>query len=268
VAGGAAIALLGLTQLAGGDPEVAPTEQRALIEAAITRSFTESDPAHCEELYTQALVDQTNFGTGPIAQRNCVDQEEQSGGEADAVSISKMSMEGEQAAATVAIDGGVLHRATIRVELAKDQAVWKLDHLASIDLNPSAYKRGLATRYVEDGLTQVEANCVAARVVDQYPVREVEQSVIDEERAAEPEIPLGCLTTATLRQKMTEVVRDHWAERGLPADLRGCVLRSMRDLSGGALRHFFDESRAEASQAMVENMTRECIAAQEGRSSL
>lgn len=264
---GIALAVFGLTQLTSGDPEAAPSE-RALIEAVLTRSFTQSNPAHCEELYTQALMDQLSFGTGPIAQRNCVEQEEQTGGEADAVSISRMSIDGEQAVATVAIDGGAMDQASIRVELARDEAGWKLHQLARIDLDRDAYMDSLATRYLEDGLTQVEATCVAERVARQYPVREIEQSFMDQEQAAEPDVSLGCLTTDTLREKMIEGVREGWAERGLPADLRDCMLTSLRGLPADTLRQLFDESRAEAGRAVTENLMRACVSAQESRSSL
>jgi hypothetical protein len=260
------VAVAGALSLAlaviGGAPG-ADRSDRELIEATITRGMTTSDPANCDEIYMQALMDQVNFGTGVVAQADCREDEadDDEGAAADSVAISGLAIDDAQARATALLIGGVLDQTTLRLRLVNEQGTWKLDRLLDVDLDRAAFDAAFTTGLMEQGFSEAEASCAIGKFHQRYKLAEIERSAIRGVPGPDQDWGVSCFETSTLRAKLIEVVRESGREREIPADALDCVDDELRALSPEVIRRVYAEPDSDATKGLMHDITGGCMAA-------
>jgi hypothetical protein len=247
----------------------AQADDSDLIESAITRTFMESDPALCDEVYTQALIDQMHIGTGVVAQADCREDEAEPnppGTDPDSVSISGLAIQGGEATATVAVLGGALDQARFRLQLVNDEGNWKLDRLLHVDLDRAAFDRGLADRMRAEGLNAEEVSCAVRQYHEETTLGELEKAVVTGVPTSDPDWDVSCFTVDTLKTKLIEGSREAVRERGFPDDATRCLMDELRGLSARRLRFIYKDPHGDAVQAMIRQLMERCLAAAEASS--
>src|SRR5262249_50866387 len=109
----------------GGDS----SEDEGKIETAIETAATSSDPSACTEIETLRFVEQNTQTEGSDAVAACEKEAEEGEDVADSVKITKVSVDGDAATATVAFSGGNFDGQGLEVALAKENKEWKLDEV-------------------------------------------------------------------------------------------------------------------------------------------
>lgn len=109
----------------GGDGEGEEAEIRTMIEA----SALATGPAACALYYTQDLLEQSTKVQGEAALAACEADLRDEPTPADAVSVSKLEVDGEEGSADVAYRGGPFDGQTVRYALARGDGSWKLDEM-------------------------------------------------------------------------------------------------------------------------------------------
>jgi len=106
-------AALMLAACGGSGNSSSPEEER--ITEAIEQSATTSDPGNCTEVQTLAFNEQSGATEGKGATEVCEEEAERDQAEqAESVSVSNISVEGESATAEVEFEGGALNSQTVK----------------------------------------------------------------------------------------------------------------------------------------------------------
>jgi hypothetical protein len=104
-------------------------DDESQVEEAIETSATSTDPADCKKLATQRFMEQTTQSEGAEAVETC--EEEASNDEgADTATVSNVEVDGSNASADVALNGGGFDGQEVEVALVKEDDQWKLDEVA------------------------------------------------------------------------------------------------------------------------------------------
>ncbi len=211
------------------------------VRAAIDKALTSSDPAACTTLFTRAYIEQTQFTTGPAAVAVCREAL-RVGKPADAARTSDVTITDERAHADVAVQGGDEDGATYDLRLVRRDGVWKLDHIAAVELDFDRYLRA-GRRQISrppDELSAREADCVVARIRRIGEAR-LERAIV----AADARIVTGSLIPCLGRRSLR-----HQFEAGILAGLEGqphrrCVIARLRDsVTAKQIRAFVTASLA------------------------
>jgi ABC-type glycerol-3-phosphate transport system substrate-binding protein len=115
---------LGLAACGGGGE----SDEDKIVET-IETSATSSDPADCEALATQKFMEQTEAVKGSKAVKSCEEEAEDTEGDPESVDVSKVAVDGSQATADAAFNGGNFDGQTLSVALVEEGGDWKLDEV-------------------------------------------------------------------------------------------------------------------------------------------
>ena len=102
-------------------------EEGRIVEV-VERSATSTDPADCEALATREFLEQTQYSRGEQAVESCEENAEE-GGKPDSVEVSEVEVDGFEATANTAFEGGEFDGQTFEVALVEEDGDWKMDEL-------------------------------------------------------------------------------------------------------------------------------------------
>lgn len=122
--GGCSIALAVALSACGGSE----SEEEQIVSAIETLA-TSTDPADCEALATLNFMEQTEVEEGEDAVQSCEEDAEDGSDNPDSVAVTNVEVDGPNAMADVAFDGGDLDRQTVTIGLVEVDGSWKLDQL-------------------------------------------------------------------------------------------------------------------------------------------
>jgi hypothetical protein len=165
---------LGLAACGGGE-----SDEDKVIDV-IETSATSAEPADCEELSTQAFLEQTELEQGAAAVESCEESAEETEGDPESVDVSKVEIDGSAATADVAFTGGNFDGQTLSVALVEEDGDWKMDEItgfAEFDQEKLADAFASGLQSGEDALDPQLATCFA-EVIREMPKPEAEEAVI------------------------------------------------------------------------------------------
>ena len=116
---------LGLAACGGGGESA----EDAVVET-IETSATSTDPADCKALSTQAFMEQTEAVKGSEAVKSCEEEAEEPEGDPESVDVSAVEVDGSEATAEVAFNGGNFDGQSLAVALVQEDGDWKLDEVS------------------------------------------------------------------------------------------------------------------------------------------
>jgi hypothetical protein len=184
---------LALTACGGGGSSSSGGGEEAAIEEAIETAATSSDPSKCTEVQTEYFNETETGKSGAAALKTCEQEVEEGEDQAESVNVSQVEIEGEGAAAVVAIEGSALGGQTIAVALEKEGGQWKIDgFMGFVKYDPEALASAL-----EEGLAEEEeygpelASCIAEGV-EEMSEEEAEAMVFEKATEGIEEIAGGC----------------------------------------------------------------------------
>ena len=180
--------VFGLVACGGGE-----SDEDKVVET-IETSATSADPADCEELATQAFLEQTEFEQGAAAVKSCEENAEDTSDDPDSVEVSKVEVDGSDATANVAFVGGNFDKQVLGVALVEEDDQWKMDEVTEfvkLDQEQLASSFEESFQSGEDAIDPELASCIGE------VLRELDQSQIEEVTiggSSEPivEIVEGC----------------------------------------------------------------------------
>jgi hypothetical protein len=170
----AAIALFALT---GSDTD----DDAVVIESAISRAMTSTDPAICDELFTGRWLDDNFASDTQSAIDRCREATaEDPARKADSVSVSEVSVDGGRALATAQVSGGNVGAATLKLVLVHSDD-WRIDELAEIAIERDRFFA--AQRQVIDSSrlpSEVSAlmRCTVGYAESKVSTAEIEKSLL------------------------------------------------------------------------------------------
>jgi hypothetical protein len=269
--------LAGLIVLAGGAyllsqrGEAEPSDEEAIREV-VAAHFTESEPEHCETLYTEQYLARFHFGTGAVALAKCkeeADDKEQPNWQPDEVATERIAIDEYRATAKTDVHGGAFDGSRFTIVVAREGGMWKIDGYRAVDLNPGPLRAFFTNEfdraYGRYGLSETEADCVTATYQRAFDFVEMERNLVRGEEPVEPDFPRHCLTADTLRSLIVEGVKERRreGESTLPRTLSACFVGAVRRLSDAGVQSLFDENGAD--QAAVAAVMAPCIEAEQRR---
>jgi ABC-type glycerol-3-phosphate transport system substrate-binding protein len=119
------------------------------IVNVIETGSTSTDPADCEALQTLNFMEQGNEGEGKEAVKECEEDATDETGNPDSVDVSEVEIEGSEASAVVAVNGGSFDGQVLAFNLVEEEGGWKLNEIeAFVTLDRekliAAFEEGLA----------------------------------------------------------------------------------------------------------------------------
>jgi hypothetical protein len=166
----------------------------AAIEGAIETAATSSDPSKCSEVQTQSFNETETGTTGAKSLEACEEAAEEEETElAESVTVSSIEVEGEEAAAAAAFEGGALGGQIVATGLQEEDGDWKVDaFFAFIKYDPASLAASLeSTLAEEEGISPELAACVAEGV-EELTEEEVEMIFFEKEEEGFEEIVAAC----------------------------------------------------------------------------
>jgi hypothetical protein len=155
---GAAVLLIAFL----GSRLIAPSDS-AEIEEAITTVATSKDPGFCDAFLTQAYLEQMTGVKAPYADELC--EEAARLDAADAVDVTDVDVNGDEATATATYSGSSLDGSSLVVRLVRSDGDWKLDRKLRVEfLNRAGLERGYREVLVSPDyrFSEAGASCVIA----------------------------------------------------------------------------------------------------------
>jgi hypothetical protein len=134
---------LALAACGGGDGD------ESEIEEVIETSATSTDPADCKKLNTQKFMEQTTQESGEAALEDCEEEAKEEEGAAS-VKVSAVEVDGSDASAEVALQGGHLDGQALELALVKDGDQWKLNEVVRF----TQFDRAKLVEVLEEGLAE------------------------------------------------------------------------------------------------------------------
>lgn len=166
---------LGLAACGGGEE----SDEDKIVDV-IETSVTSTDPADCEQLATQAFLEQTELSEGKEAVESCEESAKETEDDPDSVDVSKVKVDGSSATADVAFAGGSFDGQALSVALVEADGDWKLDEIVrftKLDTDKLATSLEEAFQEGEDPLDPKLSNCVG-EVLRELSQPEAEEVVI------------------------------------------------------------------------------------------
>lgn len=138
---------------------------RAEITEAIVDSWTTSDPTNCEQLYTQAFLEQSTKRQGEAALEECESLTQLEPDKvAESVSVSGIDVDGDSAGAEAAIEGSTFDGQTMEMALVREDGRWKLDEMVRfVELNEAKLVARLGADLIELSRSELQgdlARCI------------------------------------------------------------------------------------------------------------
>jgi len=149
--------VLGLAACGGGE-----SDEDKVVEV-IETAVVSADPADCKELATQAFLEQTEFSQGAEAVESCEEDAADTANNPDSVEVSKVEIDGSNATANVAFQGGPYDGQALSIALAEDDGTWKVDQLTGFvefdqESLAQAFEEGVTNG--DDPLPAAVASCL------------------------------------------------------------------------------------------------------------
>ncbi|MFN8216090.1 MAG: hypothetical protein U0R71_05780 [Solirubrobacterales bacterium] len=182
------VLVLGLAACGGGGGE----SDEEKIETTIEAAATSTDPANCAKYSTLNFMEQTSPGQSGDPEKSCEEEAEDAEGQADSVTVSGVEVEGEEASADVAFEGGNLDGQTVTVALVEEGGQWKLNELtgfAKLDaekliaalieqFRAKAAVQDQVLTCVAEGLSELDQSQFEALVIEResQPIAEIAES--------------------------------------------------------------------------------------------
>jgi hypothetical protein len=139
------------------------------ITEVIEKSATTSDPSNCIELETQRFDEQNSQQKGKAAVKACEEEAEAGEEQAEAATVSNVSVNGEKATAEVEFEGGSLGAQALEVALVQEGGDWKLDQIEGFaNYDGKALGEAFEKEFEEnpEGLNKEQATCIAGKVAE------------------------------------------------------------------------------------------------------
>lgn len=200
-----ALLALGLSACGGSDDGGASDEQG--VEAAIETALTSSDPSACAGSRTIAFMEETTSKDGTAAERECEQSVKTRDGLPDAVTVSKIEIDGEEASAEVAIEGGDGDGMVLEVALVEEDGNWKIDDFTGlVRLDRDRLISRIVGEIEKQGVgTQAEIACFS-EALGELPKSEFERVVLDDGEEVVTELSEDCEESAEAEEELLEPV--------------------------------------------------------------
>jgi hypothetical protein len=137
------------------------------ISKTIETAMTTSDPSNCTELATQRYVEQNTTEKGKAALKACEAEAEAGGEEAEAVSVSNVSVDGSKATAEAEFEGGPIGSQSVELALVEEDGEWKLDQIEGFaKYDGKALGEAFQQNFEEEPgeLSPEQAKCISGKV--------------------------------------------------------------------------------------------------------
>lgn len=181
---------LGLAACGGGGSDSGDAEGE--IETVIETSATSTDPASCAEYSTLLFMEQTTGSEGKAAEKACEESVEE-GGNPESVSVSKVEVDGEEATADAAFEGGNFGGQTLSVALIEEDGEWKLNEFTGFaNFDAAQLTESLVEQLEEqEGVEPKTISCISEGL-EELDEAEFEEMVIENNSQPFVELAEGC----------------------------------------------------------------------------
>lgn len=167
---------LALAACGGGDDG----EEDQVIETIETSALS-TDPADCTELNTLRFLEQTQFRRGKAALRNCVyhaNNPDANPNDVESVEVSNVEIEGSEATADVAMNGGGFDGQTLTVAVVEEDDNWKMDEITGFaEFDQESLVESFERQFSTEGVEQEVLSCVGEEL-NKLPRQEFEKAMI------------------------------------------------------------------------------------------
>jgi hypothetical protein len=185
------IVLLGAAACGGGGSSDSGAEGE--IETAIETAATSTDPADCAKTQTAAFMEQTSGEKGSAAENQCEEEAEASEGKPDSVSVTNIEVDGEEATADAAFEGGNFGGQTLSVALVEEEGAWKLNELTGFaNFDPEKLTNTLVETLEEGEAADPKTISCVAEGLEELEESEYEELVIEQNTQPIEEIAEAC----------------------------------------------------------------------------
>ena len=231
----------------------------AQIRAMLTRSLTENDPVQCTQDMTPAFR-RRQFGDGsanPLAK--CRDENtDGTNSLAKEVQFESVSVQGATAHAVIEVSGSSLDGSVLGMDLVLDGSRWKVDRLASIQIDRPRMDGAIEQEASVKGITSAQAPCLVDALDRTYSDAQLEQTLLAGGKPDTGSAAYGCMGRATLLRSFEKGVVHSLSSRDVPRPVSECIfhrltdglsLAQLRNLVRGAAAHSFrlgDQARGAA----------------------
>jgi hypothetical protein len=180
---------LGLAACGGGGE----SDEDKVVETIETSALS-ADPADCKELATIGFLEQTQLEKGDAAVESCEEDAKDGENDPDSVKVTKVKVDGSDATADAAFEGGTFDGQTLSVALVEEDGTWKMDEItkfAKLDQEQLATAFEEALTSGEDALPEDVGTCFG-EVIRELPAEEVEEVIIGGDPQPLVELLEGC----------------------------------------------------------------------------
>lgn len=164
------------------------------VEEAVEISATTTDPADCKKLQTQEFMEQISRESGLAAVEACEEEAKNEEG-ADSVEVSAIEVDGSDATAEAALEGGSLDGQTVEVALIDDGDQWKMNEVVKFtDFDHAHLVEGLETQLSDASGDEAKFASCFVEVFKQASEAEVEELIFGKSPQALEETFETCST--------------------------------------------------------------------------
>jgi len=158
------LAALAVTACGGGG-----SSDESKITESIETAATTSDPSNCTELQTQRFDEQNASTEGKAAIKKCEEEAEGGENEAESVTVSNISVEGETGTAEVEFEGGSLNSQTLEIAVAEEEGTWKVDQIEGfVTYDGEALAEAFERKFEKEPgeLSEEQISCIAEGIAE------------------------------------------------------------------------------------------------------
>jgi len=179
---------LGLAACGGGGE----SDEDKVVNA-IETAATSTDPAVCNETETLKFMEQTTSGTGKAAEKECEEEAKNGESNPDSVDVSKVAVNGGNATADAAFEGGTFDGQTLELALVEEDGEWKLDELSGFaKFDSESLIQSFAEQLEEEPEIEPQVASCIVEGMEELPKGELEGLVIENNTEPIVEIAEGC----------------------------------------------------------------------------
>ncbi len=173
----------------GGDSGESDEEQ---VEAAIETALTSTDPSACGESRTIGYMEEIGDSTGAEAERECEEAVASRENLPSSVTVSKIEIDGEEATAEVALEGGDPDGLVVTIALVEEDGSWKIDEFTDLArLDRDRFTGRIEAEFENKGLGPTEVRCLVSKL-DELPQDEFEEVALTANRETIEKISGEC----------------------------------------------------------------------------
>jgi hypothetical protein len=170
------------------------SDDESKIEETIEKAATESDPANCTKLETQAFAEQNSQEKGAAAVKACEKEAEEEIDQAEGATVSNVEVDGEKATAEVEFEGGGFDGQVLEVALVEEGGNWKLDQTTGFaEVDPKKIGESFQEQFEKspEGLTPQQVSCIVEGISGASKA-ELEKMLLSGSSQALVELAEGC----------------------------------------------------------------------------